>query len=81
MTSLELPAAPRGTAGRAASRVPYGACALIGLFDLFGGYRALFLLRALYTALAFAAVLRIPRGAGEADTGAADAPDVMPGVA
>lgn len=52
------------------------------LFDLFGGYRPLFLLMAGYTALAFAAVLRVPRGTGEADTGAADeAPDVMPGVA
>lgn len=43
------------------------------LFDLFGGYRALFPLMATYTALAFGAVLCIPRGAGEADTGA-DAP-------
>jgi maltose/moltooligosaccharide transporter len=40
------------------------------LFDLFGGYRALFLLMACYTALAVAAVLRVPRGVGEADTGA-----------
>jgi MFS family permease len=39
------------------------------LFDLFDGYRALFLLMACYTALAFLAVLFIPRGAGEADTG------------
>ena len=39
------------------------------LFDLFNGYRALFLLMACYTALAFVAVLFIPRGAGEADTG------------
>jgi MFS family permease len=39
------------------------------LFDLFGGYRALFLLMACYTALAFVAVLRVPRGTGEADTG------------
>ena len=39
------------------------------LFDLFDGYRALFLLMACYTALAFVAVLFIPRGAGEADTG------------
>ena len=36
------------------------------LFDLFGSYRPLFLMMAAYTALAFVAVLRIPRGAGEA---------------
>lgn len=39
------------------------------LFDLFGGYRALFLLMACYTALAFITVLFVPRGAGEADIG------------
>ena len=39
------------------------------IFDLFDSYRALFLLMTVYTALAFAAVLFIPRGAGEADTG------------
>jgi MFS family permease len=39
------------------------------LFDLFGGYRPLFLMMATYTALAFVAVLLVPRGAGEADTG------------
>lgn len=39
------------------------------LFDLAGGYRPLFLLMTVYTALAFVAVLVIPRGAGEADTG------------
>jgi predicted MFS family arabinose efflux permease len=38
-------------------------------FDLFGSYRPLFLMMAGYTALAFTAVLFIPRGAGEADTG------------
>jgi len=43
------------------------------LFDLFGGYRAMFLLMAAYTALGFVAVLGIPRGAGEAGTGEADA--------
>jgi MFS family permease len=37
------------------------------LFDLFGGYRPLFLMMSTYTALAFVAVLLIPRGAGEAD--------------
>ena len=36
------------------------------LFDLFGSYRAMFLMMAVYTALAFVAVLRIPRGMGEA---------------
>jgi MFS family permease len=36
------------------------------LFDLFGSYRPLFLMMAAYTALAFVAVLRIPRGVGEA---------------
>jgi predicted MFS family arabinose efflux permease len=39
------------------------------LFDLFGGYRPMFLLMAAYTALAFVAVLRVPRGVGEAGTG------------
>ena len=42
------------------------------LFDLFNGYRPMFLVMATYTALAFVAVLAVPRGAGEADTG----PDV-----
>ena len=36
------------------------------LFDLFSSYRPLFLMMATYTALAFIAVLAIPRGAGEA---------------
>ncbi len=53
------------------------------LFDLFGSYRALFVLMAGYTALAFVAVLRIPRGAGEAGTAVdADAlaePELIPG--
>jgi predicted MFS family arabinose efflux permease len=40
------------------------------IFDLAGSYQPLFLLMAGYTALAFAAVLFIPRGTGEADTGA-----------
>jgi len=35
------------------------------LFDLFGNYRPMFLMMAAYTALAFVAVLRIPRGVGE----------------
>ena len=39
------------------------------LFDLVGGYRPLFLMMAGYTALAFVAVLFVPRGAGEAGTG------------
>jgi MFS family permease len=41
------------------------------LFDLFDSYRPLFLMMAAYTAAAFVAVLAIPRGAGEADMGAA----------
>ncbi len=36
------------------------------LFDLFGGYRPLFLMMTAYTVLAGIAVLAIPRGAGEA---------------
>jgi len=39
------------------------------LFDLSGGYRPLFLLMTAYTGLAFVAVLLVPQGAGEADTG------------
>ena len=39
------------------------------LFDLLGGYRPLFLMMSAYTALALVAVLLVPRGAGEADTG------------
>ncbi|HEY6804926.1 MAG TPA: MFS transporter [Pyrinomonadaceae bacterium] len=39
------------------------------LFDFFNGYRAMFLLMAGYIALAFVAVLFVPRGVGEADTG------------
>ena len=39
------------------------------IFDLAGTYQPLFLMMALYTALAFAAVLFIPRGTGEADAG------------
>jgi MFS family permease len=40
------------------------------IFDLYGGYRPLFLIMATYTVLAFAVVLQLPRGVGEADTGA-----------
>ncbi|HVZ47161.1 MAG TPA: MFS transporter [Gemmatimonadaceae bacterium] len=36
------------------------------LFDAFGSYRPMFLMMATYTALAFVAVLAIPRGTGEA---------------
>lgn len=39
------------------------------LFDLLSGYRALFLVMAGYTALAFVAILLVPRGTGEAETG------------
>jgi maltose/moltooligosaccharide transporter len=38
------------------------------LFDLFAGYRPLFLMMACYTTVAFTVVLAIPRGAGEAAT-------------
>jgi predicted MFS family arabinose efflux permease len=44
------------------------------VFDAVGGYRPLFLLMAAYTALAFVAVLFVPRGTGEAGTG----PDAGP---
>ena len=44
------------------------------VFDLLNGYRALFVVMACYTALAFVAVLFVPRGAGEAGTG----PDTGP---
>ena len=39
------------------------------VFDMFGSYRSLFVLMSGYTALAFVAVLFVPPGAGEADTG------------
>lgn len=39
------------------------------LFDLFDGYRPMFLMMSAYTVLALVAVLLIPQGAGEADTG------------
>ena len=42
------------------------------VFDVVGGYRPLFLMMAAYTALAGIAVMFIPRGAGEADTGPSD---------
>ena len=51
-----------------------------GLFDLFGGYRPLFLMMAGYTALAFVAVLLVPRGACEADTGSNSARLPAPSV-
>ena len=44
------------------------------LFDFLNSYRALFLLMTSYTVLAFVAVLFVPRGVGEADTGKADSP-------
>ncbi len=44
------------------------------IFDFLNGYRALFIVMACYTALAFVAVLFVPRGAGEANTG----PDATP---
>jgi maltose/moltooligosaccharide transporter len=39
------------------------------LFDLFGNYRPMFLMMAIYTALAFVAVMMIPRGTGEVGSG------------
>jgi MFS family permease len=42
------------------------------LFDLFDSYRALFLMMAVYTGLAFLAVLAVPKGAGEAGTDPAE---------
>ena len=36
-----------------------------GLFDLFGGYRPLFLMMTGYVALAFVTVFMVPRGTGE----------------
>jgi predicted MFS family arabinose efflux permease len=39
------------------------------IFDFFGSYRQLFLVMASYTALAFVAVMMIPRGVGEVGTG------------
>ena len=39
------------------------------LFDVFGHYRPMFLMMAGYTALAFVAVVFVPAGVGEADTG------------
>ena len=47
------------------------------IFDLLNGYRALFLLMACYTALAFVAMLFVPRGVGEADTGQDQIPEVV----
>jgi maltose/moltooligosaccharide transporter len=44
------------------------------LFDLFGHYRPMFLMMAGYTALAFVAVLFVPAGVGEADTGLESVP-------
>jgi predicted MFS family arabinose efflux permease len=41
------------------------------LFDLQGSYRSLFLILTAYTVAAFVAVVFVPRGAGEADTGPA----------
>jgi len=53
------------------------------LFDFFGTYRPLFLMMATYTALAFVAVLAVPRGAGEAapvrDTAGRQVPGIISG--
>ena len=76
---LPLFVEPIPTARRGVLAALFLLCAALGgaigdpvngrLFDLFGGYRALFLLMAVYTAVAFAAVLCIPAGTGEAETG------------
>jgi len=47
------------------------------IFDLLNGYRAMFLLMACYTAVAFLAVLCIRRGVGEADTGEHSIPGAL----
>jgi hypothetical protein len=39
------------------------------VFDLFGSYRPLFAMMATYTALAFVALLFVPQGAGDRDSG------------
>jgi MFS family permease len=53
-----------------------------GLFDLFGSYRPLFLMMAGYCTLAVGAVLMIPKGVGEAETGAdAFQPAINPSAA
>lgn len=49
------------------------------LFDLFNSYRPMFLLMAFYTVLGVVAVLFIPRGVGEADTGQDPIPDPVRG--
>jgi maltose/moltooligosaccharide transporter len=52
------------------------------IFDWSASYRPLFLMMTAYTALAFVAVLFVPRGAGEAGTGpddTAEEPSAMPG--
>lgn len=74
---LYVESVPRQLRGVLASL--YLLCAALGgaigdplngrIFDLFNGYRGMFLLMACYTALGFVAVLFIPRGVGEADTG------------
>jgi MFS family permease len=50
------------------------------LFDVANGYRPMFLMMAGYTTLAFLAVLFLPRGTGEADTGPeSEPPALLPG--
>ena len=44
------------------------------VFDPFGGYRPLFVMMAEYTALAWVAVLLVPSGTGEIDTGPSSHP-------
>jgi maltose/moltooligosaccharide transporter len=49
------------------------------VFDVAASYRPLFLLMAAYTGLALVAVLLVPRGAGEADTGPDATLNSLPG--
>jgi maltose/moltooligosaccharide transporter len=44
------------------------------IFDVYNSYRPLFLMMAVYTTLAFVTVLFIPRGTGEAESGAVGRP-------
>ena len=48
------------------------------LFDLFGSYRPMFLMMAVYTALAFVTVFLVPRGVGEASPASSGGGEVSP---
>ena len=51
------------------------------IFDIYNSYRPLFLMMAVYTALAFVTVLFIPRRAGEAETGPDSIDPTVPAAA